>query len=459
MVSTEDVAHHLDRVPRRCASVELLGEYGGSGNKAPQFLVRRADGQVIQLTGLLFALVEEIDGERSSQAVATAVSERLGRDLSDENVAYLVTNKLTPIGVATFGTDPVGLVKTDLLLGLRTKKTLVSASVTVRLGRWFRYLFLPPVVIAVMALFAGFEVWFVTSASLGAATRHSLAHPREALLVLVLFYASAVFHELGHASACTYGGATPGRIGGGLYLVFPALYTDVTDSYRLDRRGRIRTDLGGIYFNALLAVLLAGGYALSGSAALLLAAAAMNVMMLMQLLPFVRLDGYWLVCDIAGVPDLFAYWGLAWKRLLRVRPRRPVYQALRPLRPATRRVILVWAAISAVVLAVEFTLLVTAAPALGRTMLQSLWAQAQYAAHQLEAGSPVGVALGTLNALLDLMLFVGLTFGVVFLAIHAARASARRWGRTPARRVAASLIPVLLFAAPMALSAAWLNPV
>ena len=46
----------------------------------------------------------------------------------------------------------------------------------------------------------------------------------------------------------------PGVMGAGLYLVWPAFYTDVTDSYRLGRAGRLRTDLGGLYFNAIVVV-------------------------------------------------------------------------------------------------------------------------------------------------------------------------------------------------------------
>ena len=42
------------------------------------------------------------------------------------------------------------------------------------------------------------------------------------LLVFALAVASAGFHELGHASACRYGGATPGGMGMGMYLVWPA---------------------------------------------------------------------------------------------------------------------------------------------------------------------------------------------------------------------------------------------
>ena len=44
------------------------------------------------------------------------------------------------------------------------------------------------------------------------------------------------------------------RDGLGLYIVWPAFYTDVTDSYRLPRRDRLRVDLGGLYFNAIVAV-------------------------------------------------------------------------------------------------------------------------------------------------------------------------------------------------------------
>ena len=43
-------------------------------------------------------------------------------------------------------------------------------------------------------------------------------------------------------------------MGAGLYLIWPAFYTDVSDSYRLSRGGRLRVDLGGLYFNAVFSV-------------------------------------------------------------------------------------------------------------------------------------------------------------------------------------------------------------
>src|SRR6202041_945392 len=121
-----------------------------------------------------------------------------------------------------------------------------------------------------------------------------------------LTIASALFHECGHAAGCRYGGARPGRIGVGLYLVWPAFFTNVTDSYRLSRAGRLRTDLGGLYFNMIFMLVLAACYAATSAEILLLVIALTHLEMLEQLLPFVRFDGYFILSDLVGVPDLFA---------------------------------------------------------------------------------------------------------------------------------------------------------
>ena len=45
--------------------------------------------------------------------------------------------------------------------------------------------------------------------------------PTLTLVVLALILVSAAFHECGHVTACRYGGAKPGVMGFGLYLVWP----------------------------------------------------------------------------------------------------------------------------------------------------------------------------------------------------------------------------------------------
>src|SRR4051794_20721988 len=75
--------------PQRAAGLELLGEVGGSGYKEGAALVRRADGQMVQLGPLMYGLLEEIDGTRGPAELAAAMSRRLGRRLEAEHVVRL----------------------------------------------------------------------------------------------------------------------------------------------------------------------------------------------------------------------------------------------------------------------------------------------------------------------------------------------------------------------------------
>ena len=159
---------------------------------------------------------------------------------------------------------------------------------------------------AVIVSVAALDFWIFTMHGLVAAFRQVLNDPVDLLLVAGLSVASALFHECGHAAGCRYGGARPGRIGAGIYLVWPAFFTNVTDSYRLSRAGRLRTDLGGLYFNMIFMLVLAACYAATSAEILLLVIALTHLEMLEQLLPFVRFDGYFILSDLVGVPDLFA---------------------------------------------------------------------------------------------------------------------------------------------------------
>ena len=57
-------------VPRLADGVELLGEYQDSGYSQPPSLVRRPDGQVIQMSALLYRVTCRIDGARDPAAIA-----------------------------------------------------------------------------------------------------------------------------------------------------------------------------------------------------------------------------------------------------------------------------------------------------------------------------------------------------------------------------------------------------
>jgi hypothetical protein len=329
--STAPPARPRAEVLRRADGVELIGEFEDSGFKNPPLLARRDDGQVVQLTELLYAVAAASDGRRDVQAVADVVSERCGRKVTAGNALFLAERKLRPLGVLALadGTTPA-LDKRAPLMALRHRKPLLSERVVNAAARPLTWLHLPFVTVPVLLAFVAFDVWLFGVHGIAAGLRSALYDPLLLLAVLGSVVVATAFHELGHASACRYGGARPGVMGVGLYLVWPAFYCDVTDAYRLNRTGRLRTDLGGVYFNAIFALLAGAVFLITGEEAALLAAVVQHLIALQQLLPLLRFDGYYVLTDLTGVPDILSRIKPIFRSLVRGREREPRVAELKP---------------------------------------------------------------------------------------------------------------------------------
>ena len=184
------------------------------------------------------------------------MSERLGRRFDEEHVTALI-EKLWNQGLLA-GSEANAPEKLNPLLALRWKVLITDPKVTQRITAPFVQLFRLWIVAPILLGFA-VVVWFVLiHKGVASATAQAFNSPELLLLVVGLGIASAGLHEVGHAAACRYGGGRPGGMGAGIYVVWPAFYTDVTDAYRLPRRARLRTDLGGLYLNAVIAVVTLG---------------------------------------------------------------------------------------------------------------------------------------------------------------------------------------------------------
>jgi putative peptide zinc metalloprotease protein len=397
----------------RARGIELLGDLDGAGYEGGAFLVRRADGQMVQLGPLLYALLDCVDGRRSTAELAECVSGELGRRLDEEQVVALA-EKLAAQGLLA-GTEANAPERRDPLLGLRFKLRVTDTSITERLTAPFAFLFRPWVVWPVLALFVA-VLWFVlVEKGVASATAEAFGNPELLLLVFLLAVGSAGFHEIGHAAACRYGGGRPGGMGMGLYMVWPAFYTDVTDAYRLPRRDRLRTDLGGLYFNALVAVATVGVWLVWRKDALLLLVALQLIQMVKQLSPVIRADGYHILSDLTGVPDLYAHIGPTLRRLLFWREREPS-----ALTGRARLIVTLW------VLVVVPALLALALGAI--LLLPRLLATAWASARGIAGGIPDAGALGALTAVVQLFALalpvlgaIVLTYGIVRMAWSAAR--------------------------------------
>jgi putative peptide zinc metalloprotease protein len=293
--------------PRLADGVELIGEYQDSGYREPPSIARRADGQVILLPEVLFRLAASADGRRRYEEIAARVGKATRLGISPDDTRFLVEEKLRPLGILAGpdGHSPQ-VEKVDPLLALKFRVAVVPRRVVRALTTLFSWTFLPLVVAAALAGVAAFDAWLFFLHGVGQSVRELVYNPLLLLLVLGLTVLATTFHEIGHATAARYGGAEPGVMGVGIYVVWPAFYTDVTDAYRLDRRGRLRTDLGGVYYNLLFVLALAAAYFATGFEPILVVALLQHFQVLQQLLPFLRLDGYYILSDLTGVPDLFA---------------------------------------------------------------------------------------------------------------------------------------------------------
>ncbi|NYG54595.1 hypothetical protein [Nocardioides perillae] len=432
----------LATAPRRAAGVDLLGEVPGSGYREPPALARRADGQVVQLTPFLHLLLQQVDGERGPEELAAAVSAAAGRTVTADNVVALL-DRLRALGLATGadGSEPEVERRTPLL-GLRGKLTVADPALTRRLTTPFAVLFHPVVAVPVLALFAFVSGWVLLERGLASATYEAFASPGLLVVVLAVTVLSGGFHEFGHAAAARRGGATPGAMGAGFYLIWPAFWTDVTDSYRLGRGGRIRTDLGGLYFNALVVVATAAVWWLTRADAVLLVVATQLLQMLRQLLPFVRFDGYHVLADLTGVPDLFQRIGPTLASLV---PGRSDPRAA-ALKPWARAVVTTWVLTVVPLLAAALVLLVLSLPRIVATAWAAAGAQWAEATTGAAAGDPVAAAGRALGALVVLLPVVALGYLLVRLGRQVAVLGWRRTAGRPARRALAVATALALLA-------------
>ncbi|MET0817589.1 MAG: hypothetical protein ABWZ67_08530, partial [Solirubrobacteraceae bacterium] len=311
--------------------VELLGEYEDSGFREPPLLARRGDGQMIKLTPLLHAVAGACDGRRDAEQVAAVVSEREGRGVSGENVRQLAELQLRPLGVLARadGTTPE-LPKRNALLSLRHRRPILHAPAVNVIAAAFSWLHARPVKFVLLAALLLFDAWLFGLHGIAGGIRTVLYEPAWLLALLVSIVVATAFHEIGHASACRFSGARPGEMGVGVYLVWPAFYCDVTEAYRLDRRGRLRTDLGGVYFNGLFALACGIAYVATGAEALLFAVFVQHLIVLQQLLPLLRFDAYYVLSDLTGVPDILSRIKPIFRSLVRGRRREPRVAELKP---------------------------------------------------------------------------------------------------------------------------------
>lgn len=131
----------------------------------------------------------------------------------------------------------------------------------------------------------------------------------------LIFYALAIsvvklIHEFSHAYVAKYYGLHVPTMGMAFIVLWPVLYTDVTDGWKLQKRyQRFAVSFAGIAAETIVAGISTLGWALSEPGILqstffVLASTSWISTVLINVNPAVRFDGYYMLCDLWGIDNL-----------------------------------------------------------------------------------------------------------------------------------------------------------
>ncbi len=273
-----------------------LCETPSTGNKTNKY--------VIPLD--MLEILKQFDGCRETAEVITAYQNSHPGRHSTKSIENLINSFLVPKGllIAPDAEAPprVEPARRDSFLYL--KLPLISSKTVAPIARALSWLFIRPILFGLLGFFIAGHVAFYAAVVPGYHFSLNDIRGHEVLAIFALSTLAALIHELGHASALYFHNRKGAEIGWGLYLIYPVLYTDVSDAWRLKRSERAVINIAGVYFQCMPLFVLALIFLYTQSPILLVAIIVIDLEIIGSLNPFLRNDGYWLVADFFGIHNL-----------------------------------------------------------------------------------------------------------------------------------------------------------
>ena len=270
-------------------------------------VARAPDGRYVRVAADMERLLRALDGRRTAADLARELGPRWTVEAVEAALFRLIAMRLLETGAKP--PRPRGSKLVTFVPPLTVQLTVL------RPERLFARL--QPVIAVLLSRYAVAAALVVVLGGLvalvvqGARVHDALGHPLPVAVLLAVAAASFVtsaLHEFGHGAALAHHGGRPSRLGMMLFYLSPAFFCDVTDGWRLgDRTVRVRVALAGILVQLVVAAVAAlAALAVPGpwGSALLVLAVTTTVTGLMNLIPFVKLDGYIALMSHVDVPFL-----------------------------------------------------------------------------------------------------------------------------------------------------------
>lgn len=246
---------------------------------------------------------------------------------------------------------------------------------------------------------------------------NNLLDPSQLIYMSLLFIALRAIHEFGHAAACKAMGGRCTEVGLMLVaFILPFPYCDTSSAWRFPEvYKRVIVSAGGMIFETFIAALAAILWTQTGEDAPLLRSLLFNTMVISGITtlvfnanPLLRYDGYYILSDITGSPNLAQRAGELTKFLIN----RHLFKAASARPPSVRDVNEFWLLLGYHLLATPYRLFIT----IGIVLF--LWRDDQY----LTIGALIAIIAGCLWLVWPMMKMVNHLFTAPMLLGRRARA-------------------------------------
>ena len=269
------------------------------------YRVELADGRHFQINERLFRLLDALRTPMSLEKLLSRFGDS-ERSIPSAEITAISTELVAQGILIQDGVVPPATTHRQedaSLLALHYRREILSAKQLAPIVRPFQLFFTRPVAAILTLLIAVVHVMLYVQHGLAAQTDMSGVNWPLFLLVLL---ASIFVHEFGHLAACQRWNCPHGPLGIGFYFFQPVFYVDVTAAWRLDRWQRAVVDLAGIYLQMVCTILFWLLWMATQDRTWLFAIFMTDLFAYSNLQPFMKLDGYWLLSDLSGVPNLHA---------------------------------------------------------------------------------------------------------------------------------------------------------
>lgn len=264
------------------------------------YQARTVEGKFIKISPEVKLLLELMDGSHTVEEIVVIANRRYNANLTVERLEELLHLHLIPKGLVK-SDETVFLPRSSLAIHI----PMVQSDALEIIGLWASHFFRKNVVMLILPSILALFVWYCFSSPL-LGQRDVLAYntTTDAAMSVLIVLSSFLVHEMGHIGACMRCGLIPNSAGIGLYFFSPVFYVDTSEAWVLPAKKRAIIDIGGVYLQAIFVGVLTVIYMCTGSLVIHRTILLILLLILTNLFPFIKLDGYWALSDLIGLPNL-----------------------------------------------------------------------------------------------------------------------------------------------------------